>query len=114
MYQQINSTVRVPKSMILAYILWFFLGSLGVHRFYLGRVKSGLAILLLTLLGSATMGIIIGYIFLGMVGIWLFIDLFLIPWMVTMPKSLMISSTVTMMHDHRLDNDIIDITPKDK
>ncbi|MEE2829812.1 MAG: NINE protein [Myxococcota bacterium] len=28
--------------LIVAYLLWFFLGLLGVHRFYLGRWVSGL------------------------------------------------------------------------
>jgi TM2 domain-containing membrane protein YozV len=27
--------------MLVAYVLWFFLGYLGIHRFYLGRPVSG-------------------------------------------------------------------------
>ena len=38
-------TVYVPvhpeKSLALAYLLWFFLGILGVHQFYLGKVGRG-------------------------------------------------------------------------
>ncbi len=34
------------RSTLLAYLLWFFLGWLGVHRFYLGRVFSGIIMLL--------------------------------------------------------------------
>jgi len=30
------------KSMLIAYILWFFFGWLGAHRFYLGKWKTGL------------------------------------------------------------------------
>jgi TM2 domain-containing membrane protein YozV len=43
-----------PKSMGIAYALWLFLGQLGLHRFYLGRVGSGAAQLLLGLVGWAT------------------------------------------------------------
>ena len=29
---------RQSRSAILAYVLWFFLGGLGVHNFYMGKV----------------------------------------------------------------------------
>ena len=38
------------KSTLVAYLLWWFMGWAGVHRFYLGRVKSGLAHLLLVVI----------------------------------------------------------------
>ncbi|CAD2072002.1 TM2 domain-containing protein [Phocicoccus pinnipedialis] len=67
------------KSMLLAYLLWFFLGMLGIHRFYLGRWISGLILLLLTALTSWwTAGI--------PTIIWLFIDMFLIIPMVNSTK----------------------------
>jgi TM2 domain-containing membrane protein YozV len=51
------------KSVGVAYVLWFFLGVLGVHKFYLGKTGVG-----------------ISYIFtLGWVGIGLLIDLFTLP-----------------------------------
>ena len=31
------------KSVLLAYLIWFFLGLFGVHRFYLGRVSRACA-----------------------------------------------------------------------
>ena len=34
--------MREPRSLLIAYLLWFFLGVLGIHRFYLGRWVSGL------------------------------------------------------------------------
>jgi TM2 domain-containing membrane protein YozV len=30
------------KSKLVAYILWFFLGFISMHRFYLGKVGSGM------------------------------------------------------------------------
>tara|TARA_R110002012_G_scaffold313503_1_gene525147 strand:- start:204 stop:500 length:297 start_codon:yes stop_codon:yes gene_type:complete len=39
------------KSTGLSYVLWFFLGSFGIHRFYLGSTGIGILILLCTLLG---------------------------------------------------------------
>ena len=34
----------------MSYVLWFFLGGVGAHRFYHGKVGSGVGLLLLTLL----------------------------------------------------------------
>jgi TM2 domain-containing membrane protein YozV len=69
--------VTQPKSMRIAYALWFFLGQLGLHRIYLGRVGSGVAQLLLGLVGWATVWFVIGVIPLAILWIWLFVDLFL-------------------------------------
>ena len=35
------------KSMAVAVLLWFFLGFLAAHKFYLGRVREGLRLILL-------------------------------------------------------------------
>lgn len=42
-------TDEESKAPFQAYVLWFFLGWLGAHRFYIGHSKSGLAMLLLSL-----------------------------------------------------------------
>ncbi len=34
------------KSKTVAYLLWFFLGGLSIHRFYLGKVGTGILYLL--------------------------------------------------------------------
>lgn len=39
------------KTLTRAYLLWFFLGRAGAHRFYLGRMATGIAQLLMTLIG---------------------------------------------------------------
>lgn len=36
--------------MLIAYVLWLFLGVFGAHRFYLRRVKTGLAFVILFVL----------------------------------------------------------------
>lgn len=38
---------RRRKSKAIVFVLWFFLGSLGVHRFYTGQIGYGVCILLL-------------------------------------------------------------------
>ena len=50
------------KSKLVAYLLWFFLGWAGIHRFYVGKVVSGILYLLT----------------FGFFGIGWFIDLFLL------------------------------------
>ena len=62
------------KSTGVAYLLWFFLGSFGGHRFYLGQ--TGTAIVQLLLLIFGWIPLFTGWIALGL---WLFVDLFLIP-----------------------------------
>lgn len=54
------------KSKSVAYLLWFFFGLLGGHRFYLGRFTSGFIYLITG----------------GVFGIGWFIDLFLLSEMV--------------------------------
>ena len=69
------------KSPLIAYILWFFLGALGVHRFYLKRNMSALIILALTILSFILSFVGIGPLVFIVVAIWLFVDIFLIPGM---------------------------------
>ncbi len=65
------------KSTGVTYLLWFFLGGFGIHRFYLGHTASAVGILVLTLLGFVTF-----FVTWIATGIWLLVDLFLIPGMV--------------------------------
>ena len=75
--QQQVIIIRNEKSMGIAYALWFFFGYLGLHRFYLNRVGSGIAQALLFLAGTATTAIVIGFLPLGVLGVWWICDLFL-------------------------------------
>lgn len=50
------------KNPVIAYLLWFFLGGLGGHRYYLGNIGMGIGMTLT----------------LGGLGIWTLIDVFFI------------------------------------
>ncbi|WP_341317597.1 TM2 domain-containing protein [Paraburkholderia sp. IMGN_8] len=67
------------KSVGVAYLLWFFLGSLGGHRFYVGRKGTAIVQLLLTFVGACTAFVGVGLFILGCVGLWVLIDAFLLP-----------------------------------
>ena len=75
------------KSVGAAYLLWFFLGTVGAHRFYLGRVGSGGAQLILFVLGCLTAFIVVGAVLLVGLCIWWIVDAFLIPGMIDEQKS---------------------------
>lgn len=66
------------KNIVIAYALWFFLGYFGVHRFYLGKVGSGVAQLVLLVLGAATSFILIGAVPLFILGAWWVLDAYFV------------------------------------
>lgn len=49
--------VGEEKSRIMAAVLAFFLGSFGVHKFYMGKKKAGIIMLVVFLLGWIALGI---------------------------------------------------------
>jgi TM2 domain-containing membrane protein YozV len=67
------------KSVGVAYLLWFFLGGAGGHRFYAGKTGSAVAILALSILGVLLTFVGVGVFLLAIVGIWVIVDAFLIP-----------------------------------
>ena len=77
-----GGTTRIDPEKAVENALLIFLGQLGLHRFYLERVGTGITQLLLGLVGWATAAFVVGFLFLGVLWIWLFVDLFLIPGMV--------------------------------
>lgn len=74
------------KSAGVAYLLLVFLGGFGAHRFYLGAIGTAVAMLLLFVLGWVTTFFLIGWFLLAAWAIWWFVDLFLIPGMVSADK----------------------------
>ena len=74
------------RSVAVAYLLWFFFGWFGIHRFYLERPLTG----------------IIWFLTLGIAGVGWLIDLFLIPGMVAMcnsPKNAYVTTTTTTTYN---------------
>ncbi len=68
------------KSAFIAYVLWFFLGYFGAHRFYL-KASYAMGMLVICLLSILLSVVAIGYIGFLVLGVWWLIDAFLIPGM---------------------------------
>lgn len=69
------------KSVLAGYAIWFFLGLFGLHRMYLGRWTSGMAMLVLHGISWLTWWIAIGIVGFAILGLWWLIDALLIPGM---------------------------------
>ncbi len=62
------------KSRTAATLLAFFLGHLGIHRFYLGLNGTAIVMLVMGIIGWATSWLLFGLILLVPVYIWAFVD----------------------------------------
>jgi TM2 domain-containing membrane protein YozV len=67
-YLEIKKLEVLQKSMVLGYVLWYFLGLFGAHRFYLGKTGTAIAQLVLTI---TIVGSIVSFI-------WVLVDAFLL------------------------------------
>jgi TM2 domain-containing membrane protein YozV len=67
-----------------AYLLWFFFGMVGAHRFYLGDNVAGGMFVLFTVGGVLLIphGVTAGLLFLGIAGLAVLGDLFFVPGLV--------------------------------
>lgn len=94
------------KSLIVAYLLWWFLGLAGVHRFYLGRYISGFVQLLLSLVGGILAYVYVGLPLLLIVLLWWALDAFLTYGMVNKEnaKRGLNGTSVSLVKDGELDN----------
>ena len=70
------------KDVGITYLLAILLGGFSAHRFYLGRIGSAIAQMLLWQIGLWTIWIIVGWLLVIPAAIWIIVDLFLIPAMV--------------------------------
>lgn len=70
----VNSEIqRNGKNPVIAYLLWFFFGYMGGHRYYMGKIGSAVAMTLIFWIGVWFLGL--GAIICG---IWELVDVFLI------------------------------------
>lgn len=66
------------KSKGVAAVLCFFLGWLGIHRFYAGKVGTGILMIVLSILSGIGVWFIIGFIPLIILTLWIIIDFIMI------------------------------------
>jgi TM2 domain. len=60
------------KSLAVAFLLWFFLGTLGIYHFYLGNKRRGWLMTILTVVGFVTLIVLIGFVILiGLIVVWI-------------------------------------------
>jgi|SRR5262245_1786008 len=77
------------RSIVVAYLLWLFLGGAGGHRFYAGKTGSAVAQLLLLIFGIMLTFVGVGLLLLLGLGIWVLVDAFLIPGWIRNQNSLL-------------------------
>jgi TM2 domain-containing membrane protein YozV len=74
--------MQQKKSLGIAYLLLIFVGSLGLHHFYLGNTNKGIAYLATLIIGGALSVVLVGLAVLAVLGVILFVELFTLPKMV--------------------------------
>ena len=67
------------KSTAVAYLLWLFGGLLGLHRFYVGKIFTGLLLAAMTLFSFVLMFVLVGFFTLVVPALWALLDALLIP-----------------------------------
>jgi TM2 domain-containing membrane protein YozV len=67
------------KDTLIAFLLWWFLGIFGGHRFYCNRGGSGAAMLAITLVSFPLCYVCIGFVGLFAIFIWWIVDAFCLP-----------------------------------
>lgn len=67
-----------PKSKVIAILLAFFLGTFGVHNFYLGYNTRGAIQAVVCVLSYLSMLIVIGFVTYGILWVWVIVELIMI------------------------------------
>jgi TM2 domain-containing membrane protein YozV len=67
------------KETSVGYLLWFFLGQFGAHRFYLRKAGSAVTMLLIFLISIPLAFVFVGYLGFFALFVWWIVDAFLIP-----------------------------------
>lgn len=94
--KHILSQQKNSKDIRVAYLLWFFLGYFGGHRFYLGKTRSAIIMLICSILSWLLFILIVPLLAMF---IWWVVDAFLIPNMIKDldNSDLKINKTVTKL-----------------
>lgn len=71
--------VHRSKDVGVAYLLWFFLGGFGAHRFYVGSTGAAVMMLMLNIAGWVLTVVFVGWFLLAAFWIWWIVDAFLLP-----------------------------------
>ncbi len=61
------------KNVVVAYLLWWFLGFLGAHRFYIKKSKA-VVMLTISILSALTIAFLVGYVGLLVMFVWWIMD----------------------------------------
>ncbi|MDR3538056.1 MAG: TM2 domain-containing protein [Acetobacteraceae bacterium] len=80
------------KSVGVAYALWFFFGAVGGHRFYLKQTGTAIVMLILFLASIVLSVAIVGFFGFIVLGLWVLVDIFLIPGLTRTYNNQLISS----------------------
>ena len=75
--KEINKLEQIsPKSRLTAVLLTCFLGIFGTHRFYIGKIRTAIVMLILSIFYLTTVRLwgMIMFIPLAVAGLWVFID----------------------------------------
>ena len=77
MSNQVNMAPQ-PKQKVVAALLAFFLGTLGIHNFYLGYKTKAIIQLVVTIVGWITAVFIVGIFLVIGIAIWAFVEFIMI------------------------------------
>ncbi len=72
----------MKKSVGVSFLLWFFLGGFGAHRFYLKQTGTAITMLIITVVSIPLTLVVVGFVGLAIISIWWIVDAFLISGMV--------------------------------
>lgn len=76
MSHEAHSIPAPAKSPVVAFLLWFFLGGFGAHRFYFGKIGSGFGMLGLFVGSTVLLTVLVGAIGFLALFVWWVVDAF--------------------------------------
>ena len=77
-YNQYQQMPYAPKNKVVAALLFFFLGELGIGNFYMGQTNLGITKLVLFFVGCITAIFLIGFLILGALWLWSLVEMVMV------------------------------------